>query len=95
MNRFNYRVYYEFNGPSKGNPFRSLKSDKQVEDALCNFAHELRLRLSDTNAVVTGDPIVKGIKSIHITVETSLDRDAVNAAMKPCLNDLDLFGGIL
>lgn len=92
MNRFAYRVYYEYNGPSHSDPFRSLKEPNEISEALMNFPNRLPHYLSDQNATVSDDPTKKDANSIIVFVATTLDEAATDEAVKRCLNGLDLFG---
>lgn len=92
MNRFAYRVYYEYNGRSHDDPFRSLKNPHQISEALRNFPNDLPRYLSDHDATVSHEPTKKDANSIIVVVITSLDETKADEAMKRCLNSLDLFG---
>ena len=92
MNRFAYRVYYEYNGPSRSDPFRSRKNPHEITEALRNFPNELPHYLSDQDATVSGEPTQKDVNSIIVIVVTTLDETATDEAVKRCLNEFDLFG---
>lgn len=92
MNRFAYRVYYHYNGPSHSDPFRSLKSPNEISEALKRFPNELPHYLSDQDATVSAAPPKKNSDSIIVFVATILDETSMNEAVKKCLNALDLFG---
>jgi len=92
MNRFAYRVYYEYNGPSHSDPFRSPKDSQEISDALSNFPNELPHYLSDQEATVASEPTKKDPNSIIVFVGTALDEAATDEAVKRCLNGFDLFG---
>lgn len=92
MNRFTYRVYYQYNGPSHSNPFRSPKNAHEISEALRVFPNELPHYLSDQEAAVSDEATKKDANSIIVFVETALDETATDEAVKRCLNGLDLFG---
>jgi hypothetical protein len=92
MNRFAYRVYYEYNGPSKSDPFRSPKDPHEIAEALRNFPNELPHFLSDQDATVSDEPTQTDANSIIVFVVTTLSEAATDEAVKRCLNGLDLFG---
>lgn len=92
MNRFSYRVYYEYNGPSHSDPFRSPKDFHEISEALRNFPNELPHYLSDQDATVSSEPTKKDPNSIIVFVATVIDETATDEAVKRCLNVLDLFG---
>jgi len=92
MNRFAYRVYYQYNGPSHSDPFRSPKDTHEISEALRHFPNELPHYLSDQDATVSSEPTKKDLNSIIMFVTTILDAIATDEAVKRCLNGLDLFG---
>ncbi|UAK70219.1 hypothetical protein [Aeromonas enteropelogenes] len=92
MNKFSYRVYYEYNGPSHSDPFRSPKDSHEISEALRSFPNELPHYLSDQDATVSSEPTKKDPNSIIVFVATVLDETATDEAVKRCLNGLDLFG---
>lgn len=92
MNRFAYRVYYEYNGPSHSNPLRSPKDSHEISEALGHFPNELPHYLSDQDATISSEPTKKDPNSVIVFVATVLDETATDEAVKRCLNGLDLFG---
>lgn len=92
MNRFAYRVYYQYNGPSHSDPFRSPKNSHEIAEALRHFPNELPHYLSDQDATVSSEPTKKEPNSIIVFVATSHDEAKTDEAVKRCLNGLDLFG---
>lgn len=92
MNRFAYRVFYQYNGRSHSDPFRSPKDSHEIAEALRNFPKELPHYLSDHDATVSSEPTKKETHSIIVFVATILDEAATDEAVKRCLNSLDLFG---
>jgi hypothetical protein len=64
MNRFTYRAYYEFNGPSRADPFRSEKSAAEVIEALSRFPLELEHFLDGPSLV----EVPQGMSDSHSTV---------------------------
>ena len=61
MHNFQYRAYYAYNGPSKGEPFRSQLSTEEVEDALNLFSQHLDHYL-EPGAVVKADEDTPGAR---------------------------------
>lgn len=92
MNRYKYKVYYEYKGPSHSNPLRIPKDSLQIADALRCFSNELLHYIPDHSATVSSDPDVQELNSITVGVLTTLDEAAMDSAVKRCLNGLDLFG---
>ncbi len=92
MNRFAYRVYYQYDGPTRSDPLRSPKDSHEVFEALRHFPSALPHYLADQNATVSSEPTKKDPNSIIVFVATVLDETATDDAGKICLNGLDLFG---
>lgn len=90
MNRFTYRAYYQYNGPSRADPLRKEKSAEEVERALTLFPLDLEHYLSQGSTVETPhrqtDPC-----SSYVTVVTLGDEPQVDEVVKRCLGTLDLF----
>jgi hypothetical protein len=89
MNLHRYKVYYEFNGPTKGEPLRTEKTTDQVTDALGNVSFELSVYLADDSAKISTSP--DGPNAIMLTVDTTQPDDVFLLAMKMCLKGLDLY----
>lgn len=84
-----YRVYYEFNGPTKADPMRTEKNEEQISDALDRVGFELSVYLDDDGAKITTSPT--GRNAIKLTVETTKAEDVFSQSLKKCLTGLDLF----
>lgn len=95
MNRFSYRVYYEWNGPTHADPLRSEKDADQIEFALTHFPEELPHYMSDLEANVDSAPLADGSKSINVVIATTMTEAETDDAVCRCLNGLDLFGSKL
>jgi hypothetical protein len=93
MNRFSYHVYYEHR-PSKGDPLRSPKSEKQIADALSAYHRELAYNLDD-EAKVTSLAVADKPHSRHLAIVTALDEAATTEAVKKCLGAHGLWGEIM
>ncbi|MEW6343042.1 MAG: hypothetical protein AB1704_20465 [Pseudomonadota bacterium] len=91
MNRFAYRAYYQYNGPSHADPFRSEKSAQEVAEALARFPSDLEHFL-DRDASVEAPQVQADSSSSFVTVVTLADERSIDAVVKKCLNSLDLFG---
>lgn len=89
MGRHRYRVYYEFNGRSKGDPFRTEKTQEQISDALERVEFELSVILDDEAAKISTSR--ESARSAILVVETAKPDETVQLSMKACLNGLDLF----
>lgn len=91
MNRFKYRAFYKFDGPSRAAPFRSEKSAQEIAEALSRFPLELEHYIDGESRVEVPNPQPDSSSS-HVTIVTESDRQAINEAVKRCLNGLDLYG---
>ncbi len=93
-NRFGYRVYYQYDGPTSSAPLRSPKNADEIADALSNFQNELLHFLSDDEATVSvaTDSVKREKNSIIAFVATSLSEKITDEAVAKCLTGLDLYG---
>jgi hypothetical protein len=92
MNKFAYRVYYQYDGPSPSAPLRWPKDSHEIAEALRHFPNALSHYLSDQDAKVSSEPTKKQSNSINVFVATVLDEAKTDEAVKQCLTGLDLFG---
>ena len=90
MNRFTYRAYYHYNGPTHADPFRAEKSAREVADALLRFPVELEHFLSAGSKVETPQDLNEPGSS-YVTVATLADKSTIDEAVAHCLRSLDLF----
>ncbi|MFM0617517.1 hypothetical protein PQR37_26015 [Paraburkholderia nemoris] len=91
MNRFSYRAYYAYDGPSHADPFRSEKTPNEVAEALARFPIDLEHRV-DGGTTVETPTVQPDSQSSHVTVVTLADERSIDEVVKKCLNSLDLFG---
>lgn len=85
MPTFKYRPYYQYNGPTRSQPFREELSDDEVQRNLDRFFNEVGSYFDNVEAQIDlpGDGVVE------ITAQaTQADCDE---RVKRCLNSLDLF----
>jgi hypothetical protein len=92
MNRFVYRAYYQYNGPTSSEPFRSQKSEQEIIEALTRFPIELPHYLSDIEAIISSPEPQPESKSSYVTIQTNDNEITTDDAVKKCLNSLDLYG---
>jgi hypothetical protein len=91
VNSFAYRVYYEFKGPNTRDPSAIRKSDEEAATALGRVSFELLAYLSDPRATVSSGPLLAGASpGIEVSVQTGLEKAAVDTAMARCVEGLDL-----
>jgi hypothetical protein len=90
MNRFTYRAYYYYNGPTHADPFRTEKSEREVADALQRFPVELEHFLKEDSKIeIPRDLNESG--SSYVTVVTLAGKSEIDEAVANCLRSLDLF----
>jgi hypothetical protein len=82
---FKYQPYYEYNGPTKSDPFREELSADQIKRNMSLFFDEIGSCFSDVGATI--EPVGGGFIGITADI-TQADCDA---RVKRCLNSLDLF----
>jgi hypothetical protein len=92
VNRFAYRIYYEYKGANPSDEFRSEKSPEAIAESLADFPSVLRHFLPD-DAAVWARPIVGDPRAIYVAIETTLDEASADRAVADCLRrgGLDLF----
>ncbi|MGE0559372.1 MAG: hypothetical protein AB7E73_13765 [Burkholderiales bacterium] len=90
---YRYRVYYEFNGPTKADPLRTQKNQKQIADALDRVSFELPVYFDDDEAKITTIP--ESTNAIVLTVETTQTDELFSQALTKRLRGLDLFASKL
>lgn len=93
MTHQRYRIYYQYDGPTKGDPFRSLKSADEVAYALQRVPQELPHFLEDREARITSQP--ESETSIVLGVETTETEASLIRALERCIGGLDLYGSKL
>ena len=91
MSTFKYRIYYEWQGRTKSDPFAVEKSPDEIANALERAPSEFRVRLSDPDATVKSVPGAN-LKEIILFITTAENEDGVNLALVPTLQDWRLFG---
>lgn len=89
MDKYRYKVYYQFDGRTKADPFRVEKDSDQIADALSRVELELDVMLDDDDAKLSVAPI--GPNEVALTVETTATEETFHRVFKKCLNGLDLY----
>jgi hypothetical protein len=86
-----YRIFYEYKGPTKSDPFRDPKSPEQVQEALDRFPDELETSFFEQQEfrafVEEGNS--QNERTIRFIV--SADEEEFETALKRILNCNDLF----
>lgn len=94
VQRFRYRAYYEYGGPSHASPFRTELTGDELDDALSSFPQHLQHYLEPT-ATIEADRYQPGSRSRVFSVVTGRTREITNGAVAKCLNTFDLFADVL
>jgi hypothetical protein len=95
VNTFEYRIYYQWDGPSKCAPLASEKPPDEIVRALRGFPNELAQRLEDFAAHVETSEVREGAKEVHLNIRTTESRATVEHALVATLQDWDLYGEAL
>lgn len=85
MPKFEYKPYYQYDGPTHAEPFREELSADKISRNMSLFFNEIGHYFADVGAVV--EPVDGG--SIGITAE--ITQEECDARVKRCLNSLDLY----
>ena len=91
MNKFGYRVYYQYSGPTKEDPFLDPKSEDELSHAFWRFPDDLRAALDDPKAQVVTDEKEQSPSSITVVVTTMKSEQTVDEDVRYCCEQLDLF----
>ncbi|MBV6319993.1 hypothetical protein [Duganella violaceipulchra] len=91
MNTYKYRIYYEWQGRTKSDPFAIEKSPEEIANALTRAPFEFSVRLSDRDATVRSEPSAN-LNEIILVVTTIESEDGVDLALVATLKDWRLFG---
>lgn len=84
MNRYRYRPYYEYTGPSLAQPFREELSPEDVEYNLACFFDDV------DRYFVEGTAEFNRVSDC-IEITTNLSESECYERVKQCLNSLDLY----
>lgn len=92
MDQFAYRIYYEWIGRSKSDPFAREKTQTEIETALQEFPLEPRKRLTDLEASITTTEVKSGATEVFLTIATVASEAQATAALTSTLQSWSLFG---
>ena len=99
MNEVTFKVYYQFNGPTKDNPFIEKKTNDDITESLDRIEDELPVIIDDSNAVITVErqpATAQEVSDIRqLTVISSLSKDDIAHAVKRTLDGLGLYYSLL
>lgn len=93
MIKAKYKVYYEYTGPTKSDPFSSQLSNDNIRDHLARFPDELStlLWLDEASPKVEVEEENLDEHNIVVGVSSPLDDERYDTQLKKALNGLDLF----
>jgi hypothetical protein len=92
VNQFAYRIYYEWTGKTKSDPFAREKTQTEIETALREFPLELRHRLPDQAASLTTTEVHSGATEVNLAIATVASEEQATAALTTTLQSWSLFG---
>lgn len=90
MNSYQYRIFYEYQGPSHVNQLGDQLEPDAVIDALRNFPQHLEDHVPSGSVVEVGPG--QDEKSRIVTVKTLADKESVDSAVARCLDSFKLLG---
>jgi len=85
MPLFKYQPYYQYNGPTRSEPFREELEKDEVDRNMNLFFKEIEMYFVDVVATVE-----KMSESI-VGISSEITQEDCDARVKKCLNSLDLF----
>jgi hypothetical protein len=90
VNRFSYRVYYDYRRPTQSDPPRSRKTKDEIAAALARFPIELCSCFPDAEATISVFGALRGADSIDVAIVTTLIAATTHDSVVTCLDKLDL-----
>lgn len=88
MNKYKYRVFYEWEGQTHSNPNATHKNEVQVEDSISRLQKELTMKTADYKTKITQKKIDE--KSVLLEVETELSESKLSEQLFAVLQTWDL-----
>jgi hypothetical protein len=85
MSTYIYKPYYDYNGPTKSEPFRARKSADEQTQCFGNFHKELEHHFSDVEHEIRWSG--RG----EVSIAVAISEEECDARVKVCLNDNDLY----
>ncbi|MCI0561967.1 MAG: hypothetical protein MN733_26060 [Nitrososphaera sp.] len=94
MTKFQYRIYYENNGPTACDPLNNWeKSLDEIPMALSRLIEELKNELSSRDPVAIVNKMSSSkYASIFLEIDTTVGKNEVRAIVEKCLNEVRIFG---
>lgn len=85
MTLFKYKPYYDYNGPSRADPFRDRLDEEEASKNIARFFEEIGYYFEDGQATFGRSD--EGV----LIITTDLSGPDCDERVKRCLNGLDLF----
>lgn len=95
MNRFVYRVYYQWSGPNDTNKFASELNADEVSDAFRALPSDIVHRLQDAEALVEISEPSKGGAEALLSVQTIASHTSFREALVNALKSCNLYGKLV
>lgn len=92
MKAYKFRIYYEWHGPTKDDPFASEKSSDDLDWAFDRFPHDLEYRLDDREAIARLTRVEGTPDEAILMVSTIASEDHLLKALVANLQHWRLFG---
>ena len=85
MPLFKYEPYYQYNGPTRSQPFRQELEKDEIDRNMNLFFTEIGMHFADVVAKV------ERLSESVVGISSEITQDDCDARVKKCLNSLDLF----
>ena len=95
MAKYEYEIYYHYDGPSVSDPFAKEKTEHEMEDAFLNFQSEISVYLDANLSNISSRDVIDDKTKRIFTIETTANDEEVHNALDRCLQDLDLRANLL
>lgn len=97
MSRYQYRIYYRYEGPTSAAPLRTEKTPREIDEALQQVASHLVAMLDDETTVEVGKIYTDeyNLRARLVTISTLRERPAPTVVVAKCLDELELYGVIV
>lgn len=92
MTSIEYEIFYDYTGPSADAPLRTPLSRDDIQLALQRFANDLQYRLSDSEAIISTEPLLGYDSALLISIRSALPESDIKLAVAESCRSFDLFG---
>jgi hypothetical protein len=95
MAKYEYEIYYHYDGPSASNPFAKKKSEQEIKDAFLSFKSEFPVYLDAKLSNISLKDVIDYKTKRIFTIETTANDEEVYKTVDRCLQNLDLRAKLL